>query len=119
MVSVFGWSRCFFSSQVKTVFVKICMKTHRILRNFYAYQSNVAVFRIRIGSGFNQVSGFGSEFATRILIRIRNPDPDRGGQKWPTKIEKSWGISCFEGAGCSFFRVEGLSCSLDGLYMEA
>ncbi len=39
---------------------------------------------------------------SRILsvqwIRTRNPDPDpeSGGQKWPTKIEKSYEISCFE-----------------------
>ncbi len=24
----------------------------------------------------------------RIRNRIRNPDPDRGDQKWPTKVEK-------------------------------
>jgi hypothetical protein len=52
------------------------------------------VFRIRIGSGFYQVSGSGSRFG--ILIQVRNPDPDAGGQKWPTKIEKSEEISCFE-----------------------
>jgi hypothetical protein len=34
-----------------------------------------------LGSGFNQVSG--SE------IRIRYTDPDSGGQKWPTKVEKT------------------------------
>ncbi len=39
--------------------------------------------RIRIGSGFNRVS------------RIRNPDPDPGGQKWPTEVNKnimSWSV---------------------------
>ncbi len=25
-----------------------------------------------------------------------DPDPNPGGQKWPTKIEQSWEISCFE-----------------------
>ncbi len=25
-----------------------------------------------------------------IRIRIRNPDPDPRGQKWPTKVEKNW-----------------------------
>jgi hypothetical protein len=34
-------------------------------------------FQIRIGSGFNRVSGSGFG----IRIRIRNPDPDPGGQK--------------------------------------
>ncbi len=29
-------------------------------------------------------------------IRIRNLDPDPGGQKGPTKVEKNQGISCFE-----------------------
>ncbi len=42
-----------------------------------------AVFRNRIRSGFNQVSGSG------FGIRIRNPDPDPAGQKWPTKVEKN------------------------------
>jgi RNA recognition motif-containing protein len=37
-------------------------------------------FRIRIGSGFNRVSGYGSA--------IRNPDPNPGGPKLPTKVEK-------------------------------
>jgi hypothetical protein len=36
-------------------------------------------FRISIRSGFNQ----------RIQIRIRNPDPDPGVQKGPTKVEKN------------------------------
>ncbi len=31
-----------------------------------------------------------------IRIRIRIQDPDPGGQKWPTKIEKSEEISSFE-----------------------
>jgi hypothetical protein len=29
-------------------------------------------------------------------IRIQIADPDAGGQKWPTKIEKSTEFSCFE-----------------------
>jgi hypothetical protein len=32
----------------------------------------------------------------RIRTRIRNPDPDPGGQKLPTKAEKNYEISCFE-----------------------
>jgi hypothetical protein len=31
-----------------------------------------------------------------IRIRIRNPDPDPGGQKLPTKVEKNSKSSCFE-----------------------
>ncbi len=37
-------------------------------------------------------------------IRIRNPDPDPGGQKWPTKGEFFYLSSCFE--------------LLDGLFWE-
>jgi hypothetical protein len=37
-------------------------------------------FTLRIGSGFNRVSGSG------FGIRIRNPDPDPGGQKLPTEV---------------------------------
>jgi hypothetical protein len=32
----------------------------------------------------------------RIRIQIADPDPDPGGQKGPTKIEKSTEFSCFE-----------------------
>jgi hypothetical protein len=32
----------------------------------------------------------------RIRIQIADTDPDPGGQKWPTKIEKSTEFSCFE-----------------------
>jgi hypothetical protein len=32
----------------------------------------------------------------RIRIHIADPDPDPGGQKLPTKIEKSTEFSCFE-----------------------
>jgi hypothetical protein len=31
-----------------------------------------------------------------IRIRIRNPHPDPGGKKWPTKAEKKFKSSCFE-----------------------
>jgi hypothetical protein len=31
-----------------------------------------------------------------ILVHIGNADPDPGGQKLPTKIEKSFEIPCFE-----------------------
>jgi hypothetical protein len=47
-----------------------------------------------------------------IRIRIRNPDPDLRGQKWPRKIE-NFTVSS---AGCSLLRAEGFSCSLDFLY---
>ena len=32
----------------------------------------------------------------RIRIQIADPDPDPGGEKRPTKIEKSTEFSCFE-----------------------
>jgi hypothetical protein len=48
--------------------------------------SRKPVLWIRIGSGFNGVPGSVTGFA--IQIRIRNPDPDPAGQKWPTNIEK-------------------------------
>jgi hypothetical protein len=32
----------------------------------------------------------------RIRIHILNPDPDPGGQKWPTKLEKNQEVSCFQ-----------------------
>jgi hypothetical protein len=44
------------------------------------------------------------------VLWIRRRDPDSGGQKLPTKIEKSYIILFF--AGCSLLRVEGFSCSL-------
>jgi hypothetical protein len=40
-------------------------------------------------------------------------DPDPGGQKLPTNIEKS---KEFSSAGCSLLRTEGFSCSLCVLY---
>jgi len=45
------------------------------------------------------------------------PDPDPGGHNLPTKDKsrKTYEISCFQSAGCSLFRAEGLSCSLDSL----
>ncbi len=53
--------------------------THRLLR---LLKSGLQI-RIRIQSG------------QWIEIPIRNPDPDPKGQKWPTKVEKIWKISCF------------------------
>jgi hypothetical protein len=49
-----------------------------------------------------------------IRIFIRNPDPDpyQWEQKWLTKIEKSYEMSCFG----SLLRAEGFSRSLDVLY---
>jgi hypothetical protein len=41
----------------------------------------------------------------------RNPDPDLGGQKLPTKKEKSLKISCFRILDVLFLRAEGFSCS--------
>jgi hypothetical protein len=43
-------------------------------------------------------------------------DPDPGGQKWPTKIEKVKIFYVLKDAGCSLLRAEGFSCSLGVLY---
>ncbi len=48
-------------------------------------------------------SGFGSGL-----------DPDPGGKKWPTKMEKLINF-IFWSAGCSLLRSEGFSCRLDVL----
>jgi hypothetical protein len=45
-----------------------------------------------------------------------DPDPDPGGQKWPTKIEKNSTNFMFLSTGCSLLRAEGFSCSLGVLY---
>ncbi len=42
----------------------------------------------------------------RIRIRIPYADPDPGGQKWPTKTEKSDEISCFELLDVLFWELE-------------
>ncbi len=63
------------------------------------------------GCGSASVSGSGwicINLSCRIQIRNQIADPDTGGQKWPTKIEKS--------AGCSLLRAEGFFCSLGVLY---
>ncbi len=52
----------------------------------------------------------------RIRIQIVDPDPAPGGQKWPTKIEKTSRIFMFLSTGCSLSRAEGFSCSLGVLY---
>ncbi len=52
----------------------------------------------------------------RIRIRIQIADPDPGGQKWPTKIEKIPEFPCVLSTGCSLLRAEGYSCSLGILY---
>jgi hypothetical protein len=49
-------------------------------------------------------------------IRIRNPDPDPEGQKWPRNIENGLINFIFSRVGCSLLRAEGFSCSLDFLY---
>ncbi len=48
-------------------------------------------------------------------IRIRNPDPNPRGQKWPTKVE-IFRKFMFWSAGCSFLRAESFFCSLEILY---
>jgi hypothetical protein len=50
-----------------------------------------------------------------IRICIRNPDP--GGQKWPTEVEKIKEISCFEVLDVLFWELKATYfCSLDVLY---
>jgi hypothetical protein len=41
----------------------------------------------------------------RIWITIQNTDPDPGGQKWPTKIEKK--VKNFQVLKCWMFSFEG------------
>ncbi len=55
----------------------------------------------RIGSGFN---------------RVRDSDPDPGGQKWPTKIEKKIEKFMFWSVGWPLLRAEGFFCNLNVLY---
>jgi hypothetical protein len=56
-----------------------------------------SVFRIRIGSGFNQVSGSRrAKMTHKIRENLRN--------------------FMFRSAGCSLFRAEGFSCSYDVLH---
>jgi hypothetical protein len=43
-----------------------------------------------------------------------DPNPDPGGQKWPTKIKKKFMFR--SSAGCSLLRAERFFCSLDVLY---
>jgi hypothetical protein len=64
-----------------------------------------AVFRIRIriGSGFNQVSGSGSVFGIRFRIRIQEGKYDP--QKWEKIIE----ISCFEELDVFFWELKASS----------
>jgi hypothetical protein len=50
----------------------------------------------------------------RIRIDFVRLDSDQGGQKSPTKTEKSEEISCF--VWCSLLSAAGFSCSLDVLY---
>jgi hypothetical protein len=65
------------------------------------------VLRIRIGSGFNQVSG--SQFGIRIQIQIQE------GKNNPQKLKK-FGNFLFNSDGRSLLYAESFSCSLDFLY---
>jgi hypothetical protein len=69
------------------------------------YGSGLDPYRIRIQAGQ----------WIRIRIRIRNSDPDPGGLKWPTTVEKLRN-SMFLRAGCSLLRAEGFFRNLDVLY---
>jgi hypothetical protein len=46
-----------------------------------------------------------------------DPDPDPGGQKWPTKLLERWNNIMIWSAGSSLLRAEeGFSCSMDVLH---
>ncbi len=45
-----------------------------------------------------------------------DPDPNPGGQKWPTKNRKKLRNFMVWNAGCSLFKTEGFFCSLNVLY---
>jgi hypothetical protein len=47
---------------------------------------------------------------------IGSVDPDPGGHKRPTKVEKIFESSCFEVLDGLFLRAEGFFCTLDDLY---
>ncbi len=50
------------------------------------------------------------------LFELVDSDPDPGGQKWPTNIEKSKEFSCFKVLDVLFLRAAGFSCSLCVFY---
>ncbi len=51
-------------------------------------------------------------------IRIRNRDPDPGGQKWPTKVEKIGKSSCFDVLDGIFWELKASSVTWT-YFMEA
>ncbi len=67
-----------------------------------SFISSVWASSIRRNADLTQSFGYGrytSQSGLWIRIRINwvaGSDPDPGGQKWPTKIEKSKEFSCFE-----------------------
>jgi hypothetical protein len=63
-----------------TTFIHIIDTVNDAARIPLGYFFPVLWIRIRIGPGFNGVPS---------QIQIHYPDPDPGGLKWPTKIEKS------------------------------
>ncbi len=65
---------------------------------------------IRIGSGFNGISGSGSGSVFGIRIRIKE------GKNDPQKVGKKSRNLMFWSAGCSLLRAEGFFCNLDVLY---
>jgi hypothetical protein len=77
----------------------------RIKEFKYSFQPPEKWFLRSRKQGFGSESGSGSAWIRinlscwiriRIRIQIADPDPDPGGQKIPTKIEKSTEFSCFE-----------------------
>ncbi len=53
-----------------------------------------------------------------IRIRIRNPDPDPCGQKWPTKVGKNLKLSCFEVLDVHLWELKAFSVTWT-CFMEA
>ncbi len=45
-------------------------------------------------------------YSTRSVDPDSNLAPDPGGQKWPTKVEKNWEISCFEVLDILFWELK-------------
>jgi hypothetical protein len=97
-----------------------CSRTHGVLNQqknlrviwkvrtipFLHYQVHyLPVFRIRIGSGFNQVSG------SRFWIWIRGSRGTKMTRKDRKKVKKFHVVKCW-----MFSFDEGFSCSLDVLY---
>ncbi len=77
------------------------------------------------GFGSGSLSGSGSAWIRinlscwiRIRTQIADPDPDRGGQKWPKKIEKRTEFSSFEVLDVLFWELKASPVAWES-FMEA